>query len=199
RHTVLLHDLPPAALVRAVRGALVEHLGGAVDQGSVGDVGVAGDPADVSSAPVHVCLRLQVEDVPVRVGRLHQVAAGGVQDALRFPGGPGRVQDVQRVVGPARHRVVVLRITLEPLVPPQVPAVGPGDVLTGALDHQHVAHVRVVVAERLVHGRLQGARLAATVATVGGDHQLRVGVDDPGVQCLGGEAAEDHRVRSADP
>src|SRR5699024_9929778 len=51
---VLLHDLPEPALVRSVRCALVHHLGGAVEQRPVGDVGVSGHPADVGGAPVHV-------------------------------------------------------------------------------------------------------------------------------------------------
>ena len=37
--------------------------GGAVEHGSVGDVGVSGDPADIGGAPVDVLLRLQVERV----------------------------------------------------------------------------------------------------------------------------------------
>src|SRR5699024_11119729 len=44
---VFLDDLPPATLVRGVRGALVDHLGGTVGHGPVHHVGVAGDPADV--------------------------------------------------------------------------------------------------------------------------------------------------------
>src|SRR5690606_22285573 len=83
---VHLDDLPPAAAVRGVRGALVGHLGGAVEQRAVDDVRVAGDPADVGGAPVDVRVRLEVERVLVRERRLREVAAGGVQDALRLPG-----------------------------------------------------------------------------------------------------------------
>src|SRR5690606_5113126 len=57
---VLLDDLPPAALVREVRGALVDDLGGAVGHRAVDHVGVPGDPADVGRAPVHVALGLEV-------------------------------------------------------------------------------------------------------------------------------------------
>src|SRR5690606_28583377 len=77
-HAVLLHDLPEAALVRGVRGAFVHDLGGAVGERAVDDVGVAGDPADVGGAPVHVGLGLEVEDGPVGVGDLGEEAAGGV-------------------------------------------------------------------------------------------------------------------------
>src|SRR5690606_11614651 len=96
---VLLDDLPPASVVRGVGGALVHHLGGAVHQRAVGHVGVAGDPADVGGAPVDVGLGLEVEDVPVGVGALDEVAAGGVVDPLRLPGGARGVEDEQRVLG----------------------------------------------------------------------------------------------------
>src|SRR5690606_2631500 len=89
RDLVLLDDLPPAALVRGVRGALVDDLGGAVGHGAVDHVGVAGDPADVRRAPVDVRGGLEVEDVAVGVGGLGEVAAGGVDDALGLSGGAG--------------------------------------------------------------------------------------------------------------
>ena len=62
-HTVLFDDLEVPVLVRRGRGALVDHLGRAVGQRPVDDVGVAGDPADIGRAPVDVAVRLDVEDV----------------------------------------------------------------------------------------------------------------------------------------
>ena len=46
---------------------------------------------------------------------------------------------------------------------------------------------------------LSADALAAAVAAVGGDDQLGVAVLDPAGERVGGEAAEDHRVRRADP
>src|SRR5205807_9952150 len=51
RHLQVLHDLPPAVLVRVVGSALVEHGRRAVAKRAVDDVRVAGDPADVGGAP----------------------------------------------------------------------------------------------------------------------------------------------------
>lgn len=45
-------------------GALVEHLRRAVRQRPVDDIAMPGDPPDIGGAPVHVGLRLDVEDVP---------------------------------------------------------------------------------------------------------------------------------------
>ena len=53
--------------------------------------------------------------------------------------------------------------------------------------------------ERGVDRRLELRRLAAPPAAVGGDDDLRLGVVDPAGERLRGEAAEDDRVRRADP
>src|SRR5699024_10204667 len=105
---VLLNDLPQPALVRGVRGALVHDLGGPVGHGPVGDVAVAGDPADVCGAPVDVLVGLHVVVVTVGDRSLGQIAAGGVQDALRVYGGAGGVAEEQRVLSIVGH-VGVLR------------------------------------------------------------------------------------------
>jgi hypothetical protein len=121
---------------------------------------------------------VEVEDVAVGVGHLGQVAAGGVQDALRLPGGSGGVEDEQRVLGVDGLRRVVLRRRADRVVPPHVALVVPGDVLSGALDDQHVLHGRRL-RHRLVHRGLERRRRAAPVAAVRGDHQLGLGVLDP--------------------
>ena len=96
---VLLHKIPPAALVWGVHRAVVHEDRGAVDEWPVRDVGVAGDPADVRGAPVDVGLRVQVERVLRGHSGLSQVAAGRVQDALRLTRGSRRVEDEERMLG----------------------------------------------------------------------------------------------------
>lgn len=58
-----------------------EHAGGPVGQGSIGEVGMARYPPDVSRAPVHI-LRLVIEDVLEGGGSIKHVPAHGVQHAL---------------------------------------------------------------------------------------------------------------------
>jgi hypothetical protein len=118
--------------MRGVRRALVEHLRGAVGERAVDDVAVAGDPPDVGGAPVDVGLGLEVEDVLVREGGLREVPAAGVQDALRLPGGAARVEDEQWVLGLEALRLVLVGDALELLVPPQVAARGPLDLVLAA-------------------------------------------------------------------
>src|SRR5690606_40850953 len=78
---VLVDHLPATGGVRVGRHALEHQGGGAIAQRAVDDVGVAGDPADVSGAPVDLAL-LVVEHVMMGQCRADQVAAGGVQHAL---------------------------------------------------------------------------------------------------------------------
>ena len=128
---------PPAVLVRRVRRALVHERRRPVGQRPVDDVAVPGDPADVGAAPVEVLVRLEVEDRPVGVRGLGQVAAGRVQDALRLAGRARRVHDVERVLGVERLRRVLGRLLVDDVVPPHVAVVVPLDVLLGALDDEH--------------------------------------------------------------
>ena len=104
---VLFDDLEMPVLVGRVRCAFVDHLGDAVGQRPVDDVRVAGDPADIRCAPEDVGLRLDVEDVVMRVGRLRQIATRGVHDALGLAGGARRVEQEQRVLGVERLRSVL--------------------------------------------------------------------------------------------
>src|SRR6478672_8814313 len=197
RDAVLLDDLPPAAALRAVRDALVHHLGGTVGHRSVDDVGVPGDPADVGGAPVHVGLGLEVEHRPVGVRRADQVAAGGVQDALGLAGRAGGVHDVERVLAVEGLGGVLGAGLLDGVVPPDVATVLPLDVLPGAAYDEHGGDVGAL-GQRFVDRRLEGGRCAASVAAVGGDHHAGVAVLDAVAQGRGGEAAEDHGVRSAE-
>ena len=89
------------------------------------------------------------------------------------------------------------------VVPPQVAAVGPVDVVVAAPDDEDVLdgllHAgAVAVAERHVDGGLERRDLALAVAAVGGDHELRAGVVDARAQAVGREAAEDDGVDRAD-
>ena len=143
---------------------------------------MAGDPADVGGAPVHVGLRLDVEDVVVRVGRLGQVAAGGVHDALGLTGGARGVQQEQRVLGVERLRRVLGRRRVDDVVPPQVAALGPRRRRSRCGAPPARARRARRSADGLVDRLLQRHRLAAAELPVGGDHQLGLGVLDAGAQ-----------------
>ena len=92
-----------------------------------------------------------------------------------------------------------LRLGSKGLVPPDVPTLGPGDVLAGTAYDQHVSHRGGSQLDRLVDGWLERHGRATAVAPVGGDDHRRLGVGDAGAQRLGGEPAEDDRVGRSDP
>ncbi len=98
RHAVALDDVPEAILVREVRRAFVHHHRRAVGERAVHDVAVARDPADVRRAPVDVVF-LEIEHPLRRRIASGEIAAGRVHDALGFPRGAGRVEDVEHVLG----------------------------------------------------------------------------------------------------
>ncbi len=84
------------------------------------------------------------------------------------------------------------------LVPPVVAAGRPGDGRAGPAVDDHVLE-RGAQRRGAVGVLLERDQLAAAIAAVGGHQHLGLAVLDPARERLGTEAAEDHRVRRADP
>lgn len=51
---MFLDNLPASAGIRVGRYPLKDHILGPIEKGSIGQVGVAGDPATVGRAPIHI-------------------------------------------------------------------------------------------------------------------------------------------------
>ena len=113
------HDFPEASPVRLVRCALIHHLGDAVGERAVNDVGVTGDPADIRRAPVDV-LVAHIEDVFAGGVGAGEVSAGGVEDPFWFSGGAGSIENEERVLGIEALRLVFRGGVFHFLVPPMV-------------------------------------------------------------------------------
>ena len=80
---VFLDDAPKPIRLRPVGRAFIDQSRGARGERTVDDIAVPGDPADIGGAPVDVVLA-QVENVFRGGINADEIAAGGVQDALRF-------------------------------------------------------------------------------------------------------------------
>jgi hypothetical protein len=91
------------------------------------------------------------------------------------------------------------RLALDGLVPPDVPALGPVDLLARTADDEHLLDQAGVLFDDLLAGfvdrGLEGGRGAPAVAAVCGDDHLRAAVDDARGEGVGREPAEDHGVR----
>mmetsp|Transcript_2113 Transcript_2113/g.7553 ORF Transcript_2113/g.7553 Transcript_2113/m.7553 type:complete len:387 (-) Transcript_2113:1045-2205(-) len=98
RHLVLVDNVPEAPGVREGGNAFKHHVGGPVEEGAVGEVGVPGDPPAVRGAEEDVAVAM-VEDVFERGGRIDHVPRSGVHDSLRRARGPAGIQHKERVLG----------------------------------------------------------------------------------------------------
>ena len=91
-------DAPGTSGIGKLRHAFVKNAGSGQRHRSIDDVGVAGDPADVSHAPVHV-VGMDVLVILGRAGDVGEVAAGAMLAALGFAGGAAGVHQEERSVG----------------------------------------------------------------------------------------------------
>ena len=193
---VLLDDGPETIPVGVVGRAFVHHRGRAVGQRAVDDVAMAGDPTDVSGAPVHIVF-LEVEDpLAGGVGAGH-VAAGGVDDALGLARGAAGVQHEQHVLAVHLLRLAGQRLVGYQVMPPDIAALDEGHVVAGALDDDHLFHRRIAL-DGCVGVELQRDDAAAPPAAIGGNHHLGLRVLDAIPQGLGAEPAEHDAVGRAD-
>ena len=120
-HLPLVDDLPEARHRRVVRHSLEHQRRRAVGERPVEDIAVPGDPADVGGAPVDVAVVI-VEHVLVRDGGEHEIAAGGVHDALRTSRRARGVEDEQRVLRRHLDRRAICRHLRQLIVQPEVAA-----------------------------------------------------------------------------
>src|SRR6516164_9785506 len=122
-HAEVFGDPPRPPAVGVVGHPLVDHRGGAQRQRAVDDVGVAGDPADVGQAPVHV-VWVDVLVILGRAGDVGQVPAGAVLAALWAAGGAAGVHQEQWRLGRHRQRLDGPAPVLgENLIDEEVPAI----------------------------------------------------------------------------
>ncbi len=200
RHRAVFLDDPPegARVGRADRLALVEDRRGAGEQRRIDDVGVPDDPADVGGGE-HRLARLDVVDIAHRPAQRDGVAAVVAVDALGLSGGPGRVEDVERVgrcdldaVGPG-----VTGRRRDELAPVDVALTQLGGHCL-ALQHHDLVGLVLRARDPLVEEGLVGHDAPRLDAARRAEDELGFGVVDAGLHLGRREAAEDHRVDRPD-
>lgn len=171
---VLVDDVPVAGEVGVGGGTLKDNGSATQEQGSVDNVGVTGNPADVTTTEEAVVV-VDVKDVLAAHGSTDQITRGGVHHTLRFSGGPGSVQQEQRVFGADGLGSNVVGVLLDLLVPPEVTARSPGNLSTCALEDQNAGDIGALL-KSLVDNALGANNLTTTTALVGGDDDLGASV-----------------------
>ena len=196
-YLVAFDDIPEAAEIRIIGNAFEHQAGGAVEERTIDDVGMAGDPADVRGAPEDLAGAI-IEDVMEGRRGPHGIAARGVEHALRLSRRSRRVQDEQRILG--RHRLAgtIVRNQTGELVIIMIASADHLDRLAKMANDDDGVDLGAF-AQSFVDIGLQRHELAAALAAIGGDDEAAGAILDPAVQCFGGETAEDDAVNGADP
>lgn len=94
---VLRADLPVSAEIRVCGSALEDHSGDTEDERSIDNVGVTGNPTDITATEEGIGV-VDVEDVLAGHGGAEQVAGGCVHDTLGLASGAGGVEQEERVL-----------------------------------------------------------------------------------------------------
>lgn len=103
---VLLNDIPVSGKV-GVGGCTLENDGGHTqEEWGVDDIGVTGNPADITAAEVPVAI-VNVEHILSGGGGTQEITAGGVHDTLGLAGRAGGVEEEERVLRVDGHGGVV--------------------------------------------------------------------------------------------
>ena len=195
---VLVDHLPEARGIRVVRHAFENHFSRTIGQRAIHDVAVAGNPADIGSAPEDIIFA-QVEHGLMRVGRPQQIPAGGMQHALGFTGAAGGVEDEQRIFRIHAFGFARIRLRIDHRVIPAVARHLHVHRAAGMAHHQHgLDRVGAGHGQRRIDIGLQWHVLAATQAFVGSNDELAGAITDAVGDRVRCEPAEHHHVHRAD-
>ena len=173
---VALDDLPPAIPAWRVRRSFIDHTGGTVRERSVNDVRVPGDPTDVGGCPVDILI-LGVKDPAVCRGNAEQVTRGGVEDALRFRGRAGGVEQIEHIFALHPFRFAGSRLSIDDVTPPVVSACLHLGRLAGSLRDENMLDSRRCF-QCLIDVTLQSGERSTAITAVGGDHEFGFAVVD---------------------
>lgn len=193
---VLLNDIPVAGEV-GVGGSAFENDGRATKKKRrIDDVGVSGDPANVTTAEEAIVV-MNVKDVLAGHRGTKEVAGSSVHNTLGLTSRTRGVEEEEGVLGAHRLRSEIAGVLLDLLMPPNVTPIGPRDFGTSALVDQHTGHIGALL-EGLIDNALGANHLATTLTLVRGDNNLGSSIKDTVTQGVRGETSEDNGVNGTD-
>ena len=134
-------DNLPAAPRVGIGGHPLEHQsGGAVGKRTIDDIGVTGNPADISRTPINVTV-LVVENVFVADGRVQQIACRTVLHTLGFTGRARGVENKERILRFDDLWLTRLGLIGGEVRIPNVSTLLPAYVAAGAFDRDDGMHI----------------------------------------------------------
>ena len=193
---MLLAHRPEPVVIGVIRHPFEHQRGRPVQERTVNDIAVPGDPADIGGAPIDLA-RPVIEDVAESRLGPDGITAGRVQHPLWLAGGTAGIKDEERVFGVHRLAGTAVGNALRQFVIPVIAPLAHRDIAAGMAQHQNRLHRNFF--ERLVDIGLQWDPLTAAQALVGGDDPVALAVLDPSRDRFGRETAEDHRMHRPDP
>lgn len=193
---VLGNNIPVAREVGVGGSALENNSGHTKHERSVDNVGVACNPTHIATAEVTIAV-VEIKNVLAGDSGTEQVASGAVQNTLGLASRTRGIQEEERILRVHGLGSNVAGPLLNLLVPPDIAALLHGYISASALEHKTVGNVRALL-ESVVDNLLGANDFAATLALVGGDDNLGVGVVDTVTERVGRKAGENHGVDSAD-
>ena len=199
-HLVLLDDLPESAFVWPVRSSFVHHRGRAVGQWTIDDVTVSGDPADIGGAPIHIALWLEIKDRFMGKSCLSEVATCGVKNSFGLRSCARGIEDEEWMLAIETLRHMLIRLTIDNLMPPDISLAIPRSLLPSAFYNQNVLYIVLALerferdaarrADALAHAMRQFEMMPVARRKVGAG--LRDADDRPAAVELGERQAEIH-------
>ena len=197
RDAVLLDDRPESVVRRVVGHPLIHDLSGAIEKRSVHDVAVAGDPADVGGAPVHVFSGMMIEDVLEGVRHLREIPTRGVHDAFGLAGSARCVQQEQQLLGVHRFSNTRAACLRHQFVVPVVTARLHRYFVAAAANNHNVFDTWRGF-ERSIRMGLQRKHLTTAPTTIGRNQHFGLCIVNAVGQRLRGEPAKNDTVRRTD-
>ena len=205
-HIQILGNPPGASGIRIGGYAFVDDRGCGDGQGTVDDIGMARDPADVGHAPVYI-RGMDVLDKLGSSGRVGQVTAGAVLAPLGLAGGAAGVHEKQRVFGVHLFGLDAGAVEFfNFVVGEEIPSLNHrcrSGVFAGiALPHKDFVH-RLAILFRQVHSNVRilfmVQQRAATIISIRSNQHAASGVHDSVGTRTSAESAEYLAVDDTQP
>ena len=149
-----------------------------------------GHPADIGRAPKNIFIP-DIKDIFGRRIDADEVTASCVQNSLRFPGRPARVENIKRVFGVERRWRTICIDIFQLAMPPHIATFLHVDFVSGPAKNDHMFDGRAA-AERVIDIFFQWHNCAAPICAIGRDQSDGPAVGDSIANAVGAKSAEDH-------